>query len=88
MNIKTICILGAGTLGSRVALQSALSGYEVRIYDLTQKALDISLNTMKKILHQLVKAGQLDENTIPEVLERIEFTLDPKRDVEDADFIN
>ena len=88
MNIKTICILGAGTLGSRVALQSALSGYEVRIYDLTQKALDISLNTMKKILHQLVKAGQLEEKTIPEVLERIEFTLDPKRAVEDADFIN
>ena len=88
MNIKTICILGAGTLGSRVALQSALSGYEVRVYDLTQKALDFSLNTMKKILHQLVKAGQLEEKTVPEVLARIEFTLDPKRAVKDADFIN
>jgi 3-hydroxybutyryl-CoA dehydrogenase len=88
MTIKKICILGAGTLGSRVALQSAISGYEVAIYDIHQKSLDFSLATMQKILRQLLKSGQITEEQDLKILERIRFTLDPIEAVQDADFIN
>jgi 3-hydroxybutyryl-CoA dehydrogenase len=88
MNINKICILGAGTLGSRVALQSAISGYQVSVYDIQQKSLDFSLKTMEKILRQLDKAGELSEEAGKMALKRITFTLDPLEAVEDADFIN
>lgn len=88
MTIRKICILGAGTLGSRVALQSAISGFEVTVYDIHQKALDFGLKTMEKILRQLVKSGQLNEVQVSEIFSRIKFTLDPKEAVSDADFIN
>lgn len=88
MRIHKICILGAGTLGSRVALQSAISGFQVSVYDISQKALDLGHKTMEKILRQLVKAGQLHESQITEIFSRIQFTLDPFEAVEDADFIN
>jgi len=88
MNIHKICILGAGTLGSRVALQSAISGYQVSVYDIQQKSLDFSLKTMEKILHQLDKAGELSQEEGKIALKRITFTLDPLEAVEDADFIN
>lgn len=88
MTIKNICILGAGTLGSRVALQSAISGYNVAIYDIHQKSLDFSLATMQKILRQLLKSGQITEGQDLKILERIRFTLDPAEAVKDADFIN
>lgn len=88
MTIHKICILGAGTLGSRVALQSAISGFQVSVYDITQKALDFGQKTMEKILRQLVKAGQLNESQVPEIFSRIQFTLDPSEAVKDADFIN
>ena len=88
MPIHKICILGAGTLGSRVALQSAISGFEVHVYDIHQKALDFGQKTMEKILRQLVKAGQLNESQLPEIFSRIQFTLDPSEAVKDADFIN
>lgn len=88
MNIRKICILGAGTLGSRVALQSAISGYQVSVYDIQQKSLDFSLNTMEKILRQLEKAGELSEEAGKIALKRIAFTMDPLEAVEDADFIN
>ncbi len=88
MNIKKICILGAGTLGSRVALQSAISGYQVSIYDIKQESLDFSLKTMQKILHQLTKASQITEEKANEALARVIFTLNPLEAVEDADFIN
>lgn len=88
MTIQKICILGAGTLGSRVALQSAISGFQVSVYDITQKALDFGRKTMEKILRQLAKSGQLDETLIPGIFSRIQFTLDPVEAVNDADFIN
>lgn len=88
MTINTICILGAGTLGSRVALQSAISGYNLTVYDIEQKSLDFSLATMQKILHQLQKSEQITASQDKEILARITFTLDPYEAVKDADFIN
>jgi 3-hydroxybutyryl-CoA dehydrogenase len=88
MTLKNICILGGGTLGSRVALQSAISGYQVKVYDINQKSLDFSLATMQKILHQLLKSGQIKPGQDQEVLSRIQFTMDPLEAVADADFIN
>jgi 3-hydroxybutyryl-CoA dehydrogenase len=88
MNIKKICILGAGTLGSRVALQSAISEYEVSVYDINQESLDFSLKTMQKILHQLKKANEITEEKAVEALTKITFTLDPLVAVADADLIN
>ncbi len=88
MTIKNICILGAGTLGSRVALQAAISGFNVTIYDIHQKSLDFSLEIMLKILRQLHKSGQISKGQDLEVLARIKFTLNPVEAVKDADFIN
>lgn len=88
MTIKNICILGGGTLGSRVALQSAISGYNVTVYDIQQKSLDFSLATMQKILHQLKKSEQIAEDQDLKILNRIKFTLDPHEAVKDSDFIN
>jgi len=88
MNINKICILGAGTLGSRVALQSAISEYEVSVYDINHESLDFSLKTMQKILHQLKKANEITEENATAALARITFTLDPLAAVADADLIN
>lgn len=88
MNISNICIIGAGTLGSRVALQAAISGFKVTVYDIEQKSLDFSITTIQKILLQLHRSGQISKGQDPEVLARIKFTLDPLEAVEDADIIN
>ncbi|MFC3881458.1 3-hydroxyacyl-CoA dehydrogenase [Algoriphagus namhaensis] len=88
MTIQNVCILGAGTLGSRVALQSAISGYQVNVYDITQKALDGSFETMKKILNQLQKANAITEDEAVASLSRILFTLDPEKAIANADLVN
>lgn len=88
MTLHKLCILGAGTLGSRIALQSSISGYSVTVYDIHHKALDQSLLTMKKILQQLVKTGILVENQLPSILQRISHTLDLKTALEGADLVS
>lgn len=88
MTLKRLCILGAGTLGSRVALQSAISGFSVTVFDLNQPALDGSLQTMKKILRQLTRAEQLAEAEVPAILQRITHTLSLAEALKDADLVN
>ncbi|GAA0877157.1 3-hydroxyacyl-CoA dehydrogenase [Algoriphagus jejuensis] len=88
MDIKNICILGAGNLGTRIALQAALSGFDVVVYDIEQKALDFSLTTMQKILSHLHRAGQIREDIDASFPAKIRFTLDPQEAVRDADVIS
>jgi 3-hydroxybutyryl-CoA dehydrogenase len=71
-----------------VALQAAISGFNVTLYDIHQKSLDFSMEIMLKILRQLHKSGQISKGQDLEVLARIKFTLDPAEAVKDADFIN
>lgn len=80
--------MGAGTLGTRVALQSALSGYKVKVYDVSSKALENSKKSMIKILEQLAKNSGLEANAGLQAISSIIFTDNPNDAVNDADIIN
>ncbi|WP_317174857.1 3-hydroxyacyl-CoA dehydrogenase [Pararhodonellum marinum] len=88
MEIKKVGIVGAGTLGSRIGLQAALSGYKVVVYDLNQEALDQAQKVIEKILHVLNKAGVIHEAQAKAALERIAFTLSLDKAVDDVDLIS
>jgi 3-hydroxybutyryl-CoA dehydrogenase len=88
MKINNVCILGAGTLGTRVALQSALSGYKVKVYDLSPKALENSKKSMIKILEQMAKNSGLEADAGLQAISSIVFTNNPNDAVDDADIIN
>lgn len=88
MKIQNVCILGAGTLGTRVALQSALSGYKVRVYDINPKALEKSKVLMGKIVQQFAKTANLDANAGLNAIEGIIFTDMPANAIMDADIVN
>lgn len=86
--INRVCILGAGTLGSRIALQSAISGFSVAVFDINSDALEISRKLMQKILRSLVKSNALSELASEQAMSRLTFTLDPALAVHDADIIS
>ncbi|MCH6200826.1 3-hydroxyacyl-CoA dehydrogenase [Aquiflexum sp. LQ15W] len=88
MKIKKVCVLGAGTLGTRVALQAALSGYEVSLYDINLKALKSAKEVMETIVTKLAKASGLESESGLMAIEKITFTKDPKVAVHEADIIN
>ena len=80
MKIANVCILGAGTLGTRIALQAALSGFQVKIYDINAEAFVASKKVMSKILRSL--------SLTDEIIAKIKFTTDPAEAVADADIIS
>lgn len=80
MKINNVCILGAGTLGTRIALQAALSGFQVAVYDINAEAFVASKKVMAKILRSL--------SLTEEIIAKITFTTDPAEAVADADIIS
>lgn len=87
-DIRKVLILGSGTLGLRVGLQSAISGFETTIYDIKESAFEYALKVHEKILQSQVKYGVIQEDEIAEIKKRITWTTSKEKAIEGADFIN
>jgi 3-hydroxybutyryl-CoA dehydrogenase len=61
MAITTIGILGAGTMGSGIAQNAALSGFNVLLYDALADALPRALDQIKAHLVRSVEKGRLTQ---------------------------
>jgi 3-hydroxybutyryl-CoA dehydrogenase len=74
--IKTVAVLGAGTMGNGVAHVFARSGFTVILRDVEQRFLDRGIETIKKNLDREVKKDRLTQVEKAETLERLKPTTD------------
>jgi 3-hydroxybutyryl-CoA dehydrogenase len=74
--VKTVGVVGAGTMGNGIAHVFARSGYQVILRDVEQKFLDRALETINKNLDREIKRGKLAEADKPGVLARLQRTTD------------
>jgi 3-hydroxybutyryl-CoA dehydrogenase len=74
--IKTIAILGAGTMGNGIAHVCARSNFNVLLCDVQQSFLDRGLATIEKNLAREVAKEKLTQQQATESLKRITTTLD------------
>ena len=74
--IQTICICGAGTMGSGIAQVAAQSGVATILYELNPSVLEKAKSSIEKSLQALVERGKLDETGKQNTLTRIQFTGD------------
>lgn len=88
MDIQHVCILGAGTLGTRIAFQSALSGFQVKVYDIHEKSFELSKKMIEKIAKSLVSSQIYTEEDIQLALNRLSYTLNDQEAVNQADIIS
>ncbi|HXU44158.1 MAG TPA: 3-hydroxyacyl-CoA dehydrogenase NAD-binding domain-containing protein [Thermoanaerobaculia bacterium] len=59
-DIRTIAVLGAGTMGRGIAHVAALAGYHSRLFDVSREALDQARGTIEKNLDKGVALGKVD----------------------------
>ena len=76
--IKTVAVLGAGTMGNGIAHVLAKAGYSVILRDVDQKYLDRALDTIGKNLDREVKKAKITEADKSATLARIKMTTDAK----------
>jgi 3-hydroxybutyryl-CoA dehydrogenase len=70
--IKTVAVLGAGTMGNGIAHVFARSGCKVILRDVEKRFLDRGIETITKNLDREVKKGKISEADKPAVLARIQ----------------
>ena len=72
MNISTVGIVGAGTMGNGIAQACAVSGIRVVMVDIAQAAVDKGLATIGKSLDRLVAKDKISEADKAAALGRIQ----------------
>ncbi|MFZ0946331.1 MAG: 3-hydroxyacyl-CoA dehydrogenase NAD-binding domain-containing protein [Syntrophobacteraceae bacterium] len=87
MQIKKICVLGAGLMGNGIAQVCAQAGYEVAIRDIEQHFIDGGMNTIRRNLARDVEKAKKTQADMDAILGRIKPTLDLKAAAADADLI-
>jgi 3-hydroxybutyryl-CoA dehydrogenase len=85
--MKTIAVIGAGTMGNGIAHVFAQSGYMVSLVDVDENALNRALSTIQKNLDRLIKSEKISEDDKNATLGRLKMQVSLKNAVKDADLI-
>jgi 3-hydroxybutyryl-CoA dehydrogenase len=86
LNIKTIGVVGAGTMGSGIAQAFAVSGYPVTLRDIAQGPLDHARGVIQYSLGRLVSKNKLSAADADAALARVKTTL-AVEDLRDCDLV-
>jgi 3-hydroxybutyryl-CoA dehydrogenase len=76
MDIHSICICGAGTMGSGIAQLSATAAFNTILYELNKDVLEKAKTSIKKNLQSLVQKNKITEEQKEKIFQRIYFTND------------
>jgi 3-hydroxybutyryl-CoA dehydrogenase len=86
--LKRVTVVGAGTMGSQIALQTALSGwYDVTLVDSVAGQLDRARTQNQKLVSRSVEKGRLTEDQAEAAMGRIKDAEDLAGAAQDADLV-
>ncbi len=63
-NIQKVGIIGAGTMGRRIAYGCIIRGKETRLYDVLPEALKKAEKAIRKLIEERISAGKLPRRTL------------------------
>jgi 3-hydroxybutyryl-CoA dehydrogenase len=72
----TICVCGAGTMGSGIAQVAAKSGFNTTLFDVDKSALDRARLSLKENLDYLTAKEKISSSEKQEIYSRLRFTAD------------
>jgi 3-hydroxybutyryl-CoA dehydrogenase len=86
--LKRVAVIGAGTMGSQIALQTALSGrYDVTLVDTVAGQLERARAQNRKLLDRAVEKGRVTQDRAGEAMARIKDANELAGTVGDADLV-
>ena len=87
MEIRTVAIVGAGTMGPDVAAIFARHGYPVRLNDVNPAALERAAGAVEAAFATLFEGGLMTSADCQAARPRVSYTLDRAEAVAGADFV-
>ncbi|WP_295458854.1 3-hydroxyacyl-CoA dehydrogenase family protein [uncultured Thiodictyon sp.] len=83
----TVCIIGAGFMGTQIGLQCAAHGYTVRLVDCLEECLQRSAQSHSQELEQWRAKGYITADEPASIISRISFSRDLHAGVFDAGLV-
>ena len=87
MEIKKICVLGAGLMGSGIAQVSAEAGFDVSMRDIEDRFVQGGLNIIKKNYERAIGKGKMTKEQADALLSKVKGTLDMAEAVKGAQVV-
>ncbi len=87
-DIKRVFILGSGTMGVQIGIQSAMHGYQVSIFVRNPAKNEIVWDDIKKRADWIVRREVIRREEADQMLKRIHTTNDPAEAAKDADLLS
>lgn len=87
MEVRNICVVGAGVMGQQIALAAALAGYRVKCQDVSEEALAKGSRFAEQYLAERVAKGKLSAEEAKRARAGLQFTPDLAEAAGDADLV-
>lgn len=85
--MKTIAVIGAGTMGNGIAQVFAQHGYPVHLIDISKDALDRGMATLRKNLDRMASKEVLTSEQVSAALKRISTYTSMEEGAREADLV-
>ena len=70
--IETIAVVGAGTMGRRIAFGCVIYGKRTRLFDTSSAALESAVGSVRSLVEERVRAGKLPGGTVEAAMAALE----------------
>jgi 3-hydroxybutyryl-CoA dehydrogenase len=85
--IERVCVVGAGAMGRQIALNTAIHGFPVTIYDVSQNQLRSAAAWAREYLAGRVEKGRLTQQQADQAAAGFRPTADLREAVREADLV-
>jgi 3-hydroxybutyryl-CoA dehydrogenase len=86
-DIKTVCVVGSGTMGAQIAQQTALGGYDVWLTDVSEEQLQRAAESNRGLIERRVDKEQMTREEAAAALGRVQTTTSVDEAASSADFV-
>lgn len=87
MDIRKVCVLGAGIMGAGITHVAAAAGFDVVMRDIEDRFVQNGLTTIKTHLDRAVEKEKIETEGAAAIMGRIKGTTDIKEATKEADFV-
>lgn len=85
--IKHLTVCGAGTMGAQIAYHSALHGFIVSLFDISQEQLSKADETLRSLMDRKVQKGKMTQEEVDEAFGRMAYLTDLEQACGEADLV-
>jgi 3-hydroxybutyryl-CoA dehydrogenase len=87
MQIKKVCVIGMGTMGSQIGIVCAKGGYETTMLDMAPEQVERGMENIQGFLKGQEKKGKMDQKAREKILSLVTTGTDIGDVVSDADLV-